>query len=267
MNIPNSTTGIYHIVLGTRIEDGVFKEREDYKRMMEIIKLYKESFGVKLLGYSFTPLLVHLIVNDKKGNLGEFIHLIVETYTAYFYKAYFISEIFHNKIKVKSIDSYEVFTDTYKYIHKMGENSLKRFQIYDFKNKDIYLDADYVLSALGSKKDTSKEEMNKLSVMEISERYQIQMKELEYFPQEKKTKRIQRAEKFMESFLTKHHIALDDLNKEDYFNKKLELIRSFRNQTDLSYRDIGEILGMSHTSIIRLWKKAYEQDIISHVSQ
>ena len=266
MTIPKSSTGIYHVVLGAINEGGVFRKRDDYKKFMEIVRIYKESLGIRLLGYSLTPLVVHLVVRDKKSKLMEFLNLIIETYTAYYSKQYFLKDVFHNQKKIKAIDDYETFKNIYKYIHKFGENSLKRFQIYDFDKKDLFLDGDYVLSAFGVDNEQSINEMNKISVLETSEIYKVRMSEMEYFAEEKKTMRIKRAEKFMKSFLDKNNIEVVDLNDDEYYNNKLDLIKAFRRDTDLSYRDIGTILGMSHTSIIRLWKIAHERDITSIIS-
>ncbi|MEA3422788.1 MAG: hypothetical protein U9Q80_03140 [Bacillota bacterium] len=266
MTIPKSSTGIYHVVLGAINEGGVFRKRNDYKKFMEIVKMYKESLGIRLLGYSLTPLVVHLVVRDNRNKVMEFLDLVIETYTAYCSKEHFMKDVFHSQKKIKAIENYKTFKNTFKYIHKFGENSLKRFQIYDFDKKDEFLDGDYVLSAFGVDNEQSKNEMNNISVMEASENYKFRMNEMEYFAEEKKTMRIRRAEKFMKSFLEENNIKITDLKDDDYYNDKLRLIRAFRKETDLSYRDIGEILGMSHTSIIRLWKIAHERDIAINLS-
>ncbi len=266
MTIPKSSTGIYHIVLGSVSEIGIFNERSDYKKFMETMKLYKTSLKVKILGYSLSPLVVHLVLHDKNDNLSEFISRVEETYSVYYQRKRFVNRVFHHSIKIKAIESYEAFVNIYKYIHKVGENSFKRFQIYDNHKKDEYLDGDYVLSALGSNKDKAKKEMAEISVQEYSEPYTIYMKEMEYFCEEKKSIRIKRAEEFLDQFLEKNSLAYSDLDKEEHYSKKLDLIKEYRDYTDLSYRDIGSILDLSHTSIIRLWRKAHERDIINGIS-
>ena len=259
MTIPKSSTCIYHVVLGSTSQIGIFKERSDYKKFMDVMRLYKASLNIKVLGYSLSPLIVHLILHDRNRNLYKFISSVQETYLVYFQKKYFVKSVFHHTVKAKPVESYDSFVNLYKYIHKMGENSYKRFQMYDSIKKDEYIDGDYVLSAFGSNREKAKVEMNSISVQECPEYYGEYVKKMEHFNEGKKSIRIRRAEKFLCLFLDDNNMVFSDLEKEDFYNKKLELIREFRDKTDISYRDIGEILELSHTSIIRLWKIANER--------
>jgi hypothetical protein len=161
------------------------------------------------------------------------------------------------------VESYAAFINLYRYIHKIGVNSLKRFVQYDVKSRDTYLDGGYVLGAFSPKLEMAKSELQRVSEEPCSECYKMYMKEMEYFRTEKKTIRLQRAEGFMKQFLEINEITYEDLDHEDYFTKKLELIHEFRENTDLSFRDIGAVLDLSHTSVIRLWKKAHEHMLAS----
>lgn len=261
-----SSTGIYHVVLGAASSKGLFCERKDYKKFMDVVRMYKASHGIKLLGYSLSPLVTHLILHDRGGHLLMFLREIKSTYSVHYQHCYFEKRVFHHVDKVRSVESYDAFVNLYRYIHKQGLNSLIRFKGYEDRKKDEYLDGDYVLSALGAKREQAKDELLKISEEPSPGYYRIHMKDMEYFREEKKVIRVRRAEEFMEKFLETNQISYSELMDDNHFYKKLELIKAFRDKTDLSYRDIGSILDLSHTSVIRLWKMAHERDLVSSLS-
>jgi len=266
MKIQNSNTGIYHIVLGTASEGGVFFDKSDYREFMDIVRVYKDFNNIKLFGYSLTPLVIHLVIYNRSNEIEEFLHNIIDTYSIYINKKYLKDKIFHRNVKVKAIERYESFLNIFKHMHKTGQNSLKRFENYNFSKKDMYLNADYVLSTFGCNREKSKEEMTTMSVQECPNAYDFYIKELEFFPKEKRNVRLRRAEMFLDNFLNENEINRSDLEMEDNYNKKLELVKSFRMKTDVSYRDIGSLLGLSHTSVIRLWRKSYDSSISLRLS-
>ena len=137
-----SSTGIYHAVLGAASSKWLFCERSDYKKFMEITKMYKTSNEIKLLGYSLSPLVIHLILHDKKGRLTMFIKEVKDTYSIHYQHLYSEGRVFHHVDKVKPVESYDAFVNLYRYIHKQGMNSLARFKAYEKQKKDAYLAGD-----------------------------------------------------------------------------------------------------------------------------
>lgn len=260
MSFKVSSTGIYHMVFGAVGSKGLFLDREDYKEFMKILRLYKDHLGVKLLGYALTPRVVHLVIQCEGGGPEAFAAVVKRTYSDYYYRRYFSRELFHHQSRIRAVTFYRDFMELYRYLHKQGINSLKRFERYGAEKKDPYLDAEYVFSAFGNNLAQGKRELEKISVMENQEDYAVQMKSLEFFPEDKRTLRVKRAREFLDRYLAEKGITLHELDLEDYREEKLRLVRSFREKTDLSYRDIGQTLGASHTTVIRLYKEAHERD-------
>lgn len=256
----HSSTGIYHVVLGNVSSRGIFCDRADYKKFMELVKLYKAPHHIRLLGYALTPEIVHLALRDKRGQLDRFIAEIKETYRIYYTHKYPERSVFHQQVKVRAVETYEGFINLYRYIHQKGINSLPRFQD-ELRTGDNVLDVEYVLGALGAKKEPARNELLRVSEQEPPKYYQIQMKDMEFFREEKGSIRRRRAERFMTDFLRDRHLTLDELMDEDHFNARMALVKAFREETDLSFRDIGGALDLSHTTVIRIWRLAHERDL------
>ncbi|OPL08063.1 MAG: hypothetical protein AVO33_02170 [delta proteobacterium ML8_F1] len=261
MAFNGSSTGIYHLVLGAVKPKQLFLAREDYKELMKILKLYKERMGVKLLGYAFTPQVIHLVVQWEGNDPREFAAMIKRTYGDYVFRRYASREVFHHQCRIEPVEFYRDFVELYKYLHKRGINSLKRFERYEENKRDPYLDAEYVLSAFGNSRLKGREELKRISLMENEQEYGVRFKALEHFAEDKKTLRIRRARAFLREYLEENDLDSEVLELEDFRNEKLRLIQAYREKTDLSFRDIGQILGTSHTTVIRLYKEANERNI------
>ena len=67
-------------------------------------------------------------------------------------------------------------------------------------------------------------------------------------------KRRERAQDFLSDFLTENALDREDFLKNGYAEEKRLLISRFREETDLSFRDIGYVLGISHTTVIRIYR-------------
>jgi len=70
INLPNL---IFHVLNRGNNKQIVFLEEKDYQFYLEIIKKYKEKFGVKIYHYCLMPNHEHFLVEPtKEGALSKF---------------------------------------------------------------------------------------------------------------------------------------------------------------------------------------------------
>lgn len=149
----------------------------------------------------------------------------------------------------------DVLMDTLRYLHKRGENSRQEYQKYSRYVKHEILDIGIVLSTLHPDHHQAKEMFFTEMVKEDLSPYESLLKEQEVFEVDKMTKRHRRAQDFLDSYLQEKKLTRSEFFAEQNEDYRIELIERFRKETDLSYRDIGHVFGVSHTSIIRMSHK------------
>ena len=252
----NNQTGLFHAVISTSGLEA-FKCREDYLKFFDILKLYKARMNMKIIAYSLGDTLVHLIVHDKEGVFTSFIKRIKDTYGFYYEGKYDTEKLFVDKTKIRQVDRFDQFENSLRYIHSKGKNSLEEYKSYS-SGKEGLLSIDFLVSAFGKDRATGKENLMNSLVKEVQEDYLYQLREMEFFPEDKKSKRINRAKKFLKDYLEENKLSKDMIFHETNDSVRIDLVNAFRKKTDLSFRDIGEVLELSHTSIIRLMKRGYE---------
>jgi hypothetical protein len=233
----------------------LFTQGKDLGKFLSIIKLYKVRMDLKILAYSLGKNVVHIILMDMNEESSKYIKRIKDTYDYYYKDEYGFERIFMDKFKLKEICKFETMENAIRYIHSIGYNSKKRYDNYDYLLKDDIIDAPYLLTAFGKDKDEGKRNFIESMVKEIDEEYKLQFREMEYFPEDKKKMRLERARNFLWSYLDENELRIEELSFDINTYHTQNLIDQYRRKTDLSYRDIGEVLSLSHTTVIRLHNK------------
>lgn len=253
----NNQTGLFHAVVSTSGFEA-FKCREDYLKFFDILKLYKARMNMKIIAYSLGDTIIHLLLHDKEGVLAPFIKRVKDTYGFYYEGKYDTDKLFMDKTKIKQVDRFEQFENSLRYIHSKGRNSIEEYRSYSNSGKEGLLSLDFLVSAFGKDRISGKENLMNSLVKEVQEDYLYLLREMEFFPEDKKSKRINRAKKFLKDYLEENKLSKDEIFLESNDSMRIDLVNEFRKKTDLSFRDIGEVLELSHTSIIRILKKGYE---------
>jgi REP element-mobilizing transposase RayT len=63
----------------------IFKDNDDYKAYLELLKKYKTQYGFKLFAYCLMPSYLHLLIELKEGlKLSDIMHDLSANYTKYF---------------------------------------------------------------------------------------------------------------------------------------------------------------------------------------
>ncbi|NMB03696.1 MAG: hypothetical protein GX978_03985 [Tissierellia bacterium] len=244
---------IYHIVIGCIQPIGLFRKTEDESRMKDYIRIYKQRTGTKNYGYSFTDDRLHLALRDHNNKARDFLSGVCDAYT-YYYQNRRSSEV-RIKYKMIEINPRQELFDLLRFIHNRGRNSAVEYRDYSRYIKSELVDIGPVLATLHTDQMKSKELFFEEMVYEPQSDYYIEFARREIFELDKMTKRRQRAYEFMEDFLDEIGLSRMEFLNGDHHTERVELIEKFRKETDLSYRDIGYVFELSHTSIIRLYQQ------------
>ncbi|NLY37064.1 MAG: hypothetical protein GX046_07505 [Tissierellia bacterium] len=245
---------IFHLIIGAPGNDMIFLSRRDEDRFLDYARIYKERFSIHLLAYSLKKDCANFLVYDRLDKRDSFAKHLVEAY------GYYLQLMQEREVrlvkKIFSLESMEKYMQLMRFLHSEGRNSFKSYQNYSRYVKEDLLDISLVLNSFSySHKGDRNLLLNELA-KEPSGVYALEFKKHEVFKRDKLFKRRERAYEFMENFLNEKDITREEFLKGNFDEEKKCLIRRFREETDLSFRDIGHVLGMSHTTAIRLYNES-----------
>ena len=240
-----------HLIIGTSNNLPVFSRKEDVDTMKRYLGLYTHRMQESIAGFRFKTSALHLLV-EAHERLREFLDGVLEAY-AYYYGLHYREEIrFVHKIRRHL--SVKERTQLMRFLHQGEDNSLKEYERYS-----RYVKRELVSVPLGwsllSGNFTDRESFLQHMVREPDPAYSELFSSAEVFEPDILTKRRARAKAFLDDFLDRKGISLRELMREEYRHARFDLVRAFREETDLSFRDIGYVLGMSHTSVIRILRE------------
>ncbi|HHT20424.1 MAG TPA: hypothetical protein GXZ74_03170 [Tissierellia bacterium] len=244
---------VYHIVIGSMTPEAIFSNPADERRMRDYIRIYKERTGLTNYGYSFTDMRLHLAVRDREKKIRDFLIGVCDAYT-YHLKNRRFKDI-DVKYKLNEVAMKDELFDLLRYIHSKGRNSAKEYRDYTRYVKSELVDVAPILAALHPDDLIGKEMFFEEMIHEPSVGYYVEFSQREIFELDKMTKRRQRAHEYMEAYLEEIGLSRMEFLHGNYHAERVELIERFRRETDLSFRDIGYVFGLSHTSIIRLYRE------------
>ncbi len=108
----------YHVITRGNQRQGIFKDREDYLRYLEILNDYKSRYKYFLYAYVLMNNHVHLLVETQQIPLSRILQGINQRYTMYFNKRYkTVGHLFQGRYKAILCDRDEYLLSLVKYIH------------------------------------------------------------------------------------------------------------------------------------------------------
>lgn len=244
---------MYHVVIGSMEPIALFRSEADERRMRDYLRIYKERTQLENFGYSFSDYRLHLIVRDKLNRVRDFLLGVSQAFS-YYYQTKHDTDV---KLRSKQveIDPKKDLFHLLRFVHSQGRNSSKDYRDYSRYIKHDLLDMGPVLATLHADEFMSKELFFNEMIKENEYSYTVECKRREQFELDKMSKRHQRARDFMDDFLKEKQLTRRQLLSGSSDLTRIELIDRYRKETDLSFRDIGHVFGLSHTSIIRMYRQ------------
>lgn len=243
---------IIHVIIGSPEEKKLYRTLEDEFRQREYIRIYKDRLKIDVLAFSFTSDVLHLIIYDRDQKAQQFIGEITDAY-AYYYGLRYSTEL-RLQSKRYTLQNAHEFMKLLRFVHQKGHNSSKEYESFTRYEGHDLLNIGAVYNTLSDNIYEGKAIYEEEMLKENTAYYDATLHKKEIFKIDKMSKRRQRAARFLENFLEDEGITLDQLFSDEYFQSRKRLVERFREETDLSFRDIGHVLGISHTSVIRVLK-------------
>jgi len=114
-----SSTGIYHVILRGINGQIIFKDNEDYKKLIQTINEYKEISGYEIYAFCLMNNHIHLLMKEGKEDLGIVFRRIGASYVYWYNRKYKRrGHLFQDRYKCEPVEDDKYFLTVLRYIHQ-----------------------------------------------------------------------------------------------------------------------------------------------------
>ncbi|MBX4269026.1 transposase [Clostridium estertheticum] len=233
-----SDESIYHVMCKSITEVNLFKDTEDKKKYLSLIKKYKTLYNFKLYGYCLMDNHLHLIIDANGSDISKVMHGINFSYAMYFNKKHergghlfkdrFKSIIVANDRYLKTLSLYihNNPTDILDYKNRPEKYAFSSLAIFIGKRRDYFKLVDYgfIISLFGESIKIARKNYYNLIFMCTEEKL-------------------------------KQEIEFED-EKSEYKNERITLVRNFKPDDVLEF-----IASKMNVSKIQLYMK-YSRNLV-----
>lgn len=251
-----SDIGIYHVMTRGNNKDDIFIDREDKVKYLNILREKREELKFDIYAYCIMTNHSHLIIKEDEQILSNIMRGINTSYAIYFNKKYDrVGHVFQDRYKSEAIENDSYLLLAIRYIHNNPVNAMMVEKCEDFlwssynyyigKTNDDLVDTEFALSLFSQDMFRSMELFKEFSNKPNNDVFIDICK----IGDESEIKGYYEAKKFIKKYLKTENLILNDLKHNKNREKRNDLILYLRKKSDLSIRDIAELLDLGRGTI------------------
>lgn len=240
----------------------IFLDNEDREKFIDILYNKKELSKYTLYAYCLMSNHVHILIKEDVETLSQCIKRINTSYAYYFNKKYQrIGHFFQDRYKSECVDSESYLLSAMRYIHnnpvnagivdRPGDYMWSSYNIYSGILKDKYLiDKTEILSLFSNNIKKAQ-----LSFLSFSNRMSDDSGFIDFPESGSKhitIRGIGDAKKYIHDFLQEHSVEPEEINYKDNTDYRNKLISHLKMYSNLSIRDISQILNVNRGTVARI---------------
>ncbi len=145
---------LYYVTCRSESNQEIFKDEGDYQMFLELLKKYKEQYGIKIFAYSLMPNHLHLLIEMakeikpqegeavKSQEISDFMHNLNNSYTKYFNGRYQRKgHLFRERFKAAIVEKQGQLLNLTAYVHLNPEklNMVIEAKDYPHSSYSLYL--------------------------------------------------------------------------------------------------------------------------------
>jgi len=238
-----SQTGLYHIVFRGMSRQNIFEEKNDFKKMLDIIMNLKQEMQFEIYAYCLMANHVHLLLKeDKRGDISIIMKRLLTKYAGWFNRKYSrTGALIENRYKSQPVEIDGYLLSVVRYIHQnplkakiiTQINEYKWSSYYEYMNESMLIDTQFIFSIIDKNRFEQFHQQEETDLHEVSDR-------------------ISKSEEYIRRRIMKiidgkepHEIGMLPRSKRN------EIIRQLRVNESLSVRQIERATGISRGIIAR----------------
>jgi REP element-mobilizing transposase RayT len=114
-----SETGIYHVVMRGINKQQLFEEDEDYSKLLDLLRNYKEQISFEIYAYCLMGNHFHLLIKEGKEDVGHIMKRIGASFVYWYNWKYQRSgHLFQDRFKSEPVETDAYLVTVIRYIHQ-----------------------------------------------------------------------------------------------------------------------------------------------------
>ena len=257
---PKSATGIYHVMLRGVNRMNIFFYKEDKLKFLDTLIRMKSNGEYILYGYCIMDNHVHLLIKEEKEPLSQTMKRIGVSYSLYYNKKYErVGHLFQNRFRSECIETDGRLLTCLRYIHNnpVEAHMVKDPSAYSWSSYNIYI------NKMENKYNIISPEL----ILDIFSENRIEaIKKFIDFSRQKCDRTFVDLEEVEEKskssymkktldILEKYNLNIEDVAKLKDRNIRNQIIKEIHQHTNMSTREMANIIGWSKSTIDRALKE------------
>lgn len=240
----------------------IFLDDEDRSRFLDVMRIKEVENEFELYAYCLMDNHVHLLINEKGSSIARIMKCINVSYVIYFNRKYNrVGHLFQNRFRSEVINQDSYLLSAARYIHNNpvhagitdspGKYKWSSYESYsEGRNVSGLIDANFLLEMYSMYPDRAVEEFIRYTTALCHEEF-IDICE----PDVKEIMTTPEALKYADKLLIENGLSLQEIQQQKGRVKgtfKHELVVRLKHATNLSCRDIGDLLGLNKSTVQEL---------------
>jgi len=243
---------IYHVIARGNERKDIFLDDEDKNKFIQIIINKKNKNEYILYAYCLMNNHLHLLLKEQEDGISRIMRRINTAYAYYFNKKYDrVGHVFQNRFKSEPVENDRYLISLIRYIHNNPVKAKIANQPHQYKwsSYSLYLieqkciiDKEEILNFFSLNKPKAIRLFNEFCRQQNNDTF---MDYQEVFKEAKEITSVEKTKEYTSRYLKEKGLQIESLK--DKINKEYrdKLIIELIEKTNLSYREIANILGFS----------------------
>lgn len=269
----SSSGALYHIIECGNERQDIFREDEDRRRLLTIIKRNQEKYGFTIHAFCLMTNHIHLLISCDGIDISQVMKSINVSYVIYFNRKYERSgHLFQDRFKSEIVDTNEYAMEVTRYIHlnpvragmvgcdaihKYIWSSYQQYLLAECKGQ-LTVDTSFILGLFSADEVAGRKEYreyvlrddttDKVKDMSSGSQYQLNKNVSGNVS-------VRKPEEVLQTIAADCGFAIEEIKKKrsDNVEHRNTIIRALRSQTQLSLKEIGQLIGgLSESMISRI---------------
>ena len=183
-----SQTGLYHVIFRGISRQNIFEEKQDYEKLLKVMKKVKEETNSEIYAYCLMSNHVHLFIKEKNtGDISKIMSKILTHYALWYNIKYLRSgALFGERYKSEPVEDERYFLGLVRYIHQnpkkaemvetLGNYEWSSYGEYIGKSDRKVADVEFCLNIFSENKNKAAQQFIEFNNIIDFEQYEISNK-------------------------------------------------------------------------------------------
>ena len=257
-----SETKIYHVMIRGNERKNIFFDDDDRNQFLDTLRRKNRERLFSVYAFCLMSNHVHLLLNARNEEIGRIMQRINTSYAHYFNKKYVrVGHLFQDRFKSEAIESDQYLLAVARYIHQNpvkakivqapGRYKWSSYNTYvkGTENANNIVETEMLLRIFSEDMKDAKKHFIEFTNQESEDEF---IEDKEDCTMEIEIDGELEVTDYVEEYLRKYGLTLIALKEKQNIAIRNEMIRTLKDKSNLSIRELSVILGLNRNTIQRV---------------